>query len=105
MSEKASKGTWVRIKNTVLKVGERAPQVPEETKAVPLDMWINGFLDNDEANIGDKVSITSLAGLNHEGTMVEIMPVYKVDYGKPQPELLTIGPELRAILKEGRNNG
>ena len=105
MTEKAAKGDWVRIKNTVLKVGERAPQVPEETKAVPLEMWINGFLVEKEAKVGDQVNITSLAGLNHQGQLTELMPIYEVNYGRPQPELLTIGPELRAILKEVVKNG
>lgn len=103
MSNQATKGTWVRIHNTVLKVGERAPQIPEETKAVPLEMWINGFLNNDSAKIGDQISITTLAGLTREGVMVEVMPAHRVDYGQPQPELLTIGQELRAILREGAN--
>lgn len=105
MSEKAYKGAWVRIKNTVLNVGERAPQIPEETKAVPLEMWMNGFLDDDEAETGRQVTITSLAGLKREGTLVEIMPRHNVDYGQVQPELLTIGSELRALLQEGKNNG
>lgn len=104
MTTTANKGDWVRIKNTVLKVGERAPQTPEETKAVPLEMWINGFLADQSAEIGRTVTVTSLAGLSHEGTLTEIMPVYKVDYGQPQPELLTIGPELRAILREVRES-
>lgn len=105
MTKTAKKGDWVRIHNTVLQVGERAPQVPEETKKVPLEMWINGFLVNDGAKVGDQVTIKSLAEIKHEGTMVDVQPVYRVDYGQPQPELLTIGPELRAILKEVRKNG
>lgn len=105
MTEMAKKGQWVRIQNTVLKVGERAPQIPEETRAVPLEMWINGFLKNDSAKIGDTVKINSLIDLEHEGALVEIGPGYDIDYGRPQPELLAIGPELRAILKEARKNG
>ncbi len=105
MTETAKKGQWVRIKNTILQVGERAPQVPEETRAVPLEMWINGFLVNDGAQLGDTVKINSLADMIHEGTLVEIGPGYDIDYGRPQPELLAIGPELRAILKEARKNG
>lgn len=100
MADVAKKGDWVRIKNTVLKVGERAPQVPEVTRGVPLVMWTNGFLQEAEAKIGEQVSITSLAERTLKGELVEIMPGYNVDYGRPQPELLAIGPELRAVLKE-----
>jgi hypothetical protein len=103
MSKNAKKGDWVRIKNTVLSVGERASNLPEETKKVPLDMWANGFLVEAEAKIGDKVTITTLAERQLQGVMVEIMPLYEVNYGVPQPELLSIGPELRAVLKEGHN--
>lgn len=104
MTDVAKKGDWVRLKNTILKVGERAPQIPDVTKKVPLEMWVNGFLRDDAAKIGDKASITSLAGRVLTGTLVEILPGYKVDYGRPQPELLAIGPELRAILSgEGKN--
>lgn len=103
MADVAKKGDWVRVKNTVLKVGERAPQIPDVTKKVPLEMFINGFLQEDQAKVGDQVRITSLAERTLSGTLVEIMPGYKVDYGRPQPELLAIGPELRAILKESEN--
>lgn len=105
MTTVARKGDWVRIKNTILKVGERAPQVPEETRAVPLDMWVNGFLVNDQAAVGDQVAVTTLAELRREGTLTDIKPVYRVDYGQTQPELLAIGPELRALLREVRKNG
>lgn len=100
MTDVAKKGDWVRLKNTILKVGERAPQIPDVTKKVPLEMWVNGFLQNDKAKIGDQANITSLAGRTLAGTLVEIHPGYNVDYGRPQPELLAIGPELRALLKE-----
>lgn len=103
MKNSASKGDWVRIKNTVLPVGERAANLPEETKKVPLDMWANGFLVGSEAKIGDEVTIKTLADRQLKGVMVEIMPLYNVNYGMPQPELMQIGPELRAILKEGHN--
>ena len=36
---KAKAGDFVRIHNIVLKVGERADNLPEDTKKVPLEMW------------------------------------------------------------------
>jgi hypothetical protein len=105
MTEVAKMGDWVRVKNTILKVGERAPQVPDATKQVPLEMWTNGFMQNSEAKIGDAVEITTLAERTLAGTLVEVMPGYKVDYGQPQPELLAIGREIRAVLEEVTKNG
>ncbi len=35
---------WVIIHNIVLTPEERAPQVPEDTKKVSLEMWVKGFI-------------------------------------------------------------
>lgn len=100
MTDIAKKGDWVRVHNTVLTLGERAPQVPDETKAVPLEMWVNGFLLEDEARIGQQATVQTLAGREIKGELTAIRPVYQVDYGEPQAELLRIGQELRALLRE-----
>ena len=34
------KGTWLLIHRNILEPGERAPQVPDDTKEVLLEMWI-----------------------------------------------------------------
>ena len=39
----AKKGDWVRIHNIVLEVGERAPNIPEDTQEIPLELWDKGF--------------------------------------------------------------
>ncbi len=44
---KAKKGDWVKIHSIVLQPEERAPQVPEDTKKVPLETWVKGFLLDD----------------------------------------------------------
>ena len=46
------KGEWVRIHKVILEPSERAPQVPDDTKECPLEMWTKGFLTAD-AEIGD----------------------------------------------------
>jgi hypothetical protein len=102
----AKSGDWVRIGGVVLPAGERAPQVPPETQAVPLLMMMNGFLQNDEAAIGDTVRITTLAERTVEGELLEKNPRYRHDFGDPQPELLTVGPKLRKLLKgNGKSEG
>ena len=50
------KGEWVRIHKIILQPSERAPQVPEDTKKVPLEMWDKGYLQED-ANMGDEVKV------------------------------------------------
>ena len=36
----AKKGDWVLTHTIVLTPAERAPQVPEDTHKVPLEMWV-----------------------------------------------------------------
>jgi len=99
MQETAKKGQWVKIHNILLKAGERSPRVPDDTKKVPLEMWLNGFLKDTEANIGETVTIESFIGRQVEGTLLEIEPAYEHSFGKPINELLTIGPKVRKILE------
>jgi len=98
--EMVKKGTWVRIHKIVLKPSERAPQVPEDTKRVPLEMWVKGFLLQD-AELGDEVSIETVTGRTETGTLVEVNPYYEHDFGKCVPELLAIDKQVREILFGG----
>lgn len=95
----AKKGDWVRIHNTVLEVGQRATNIPEDTQNVPLEMWDKGFLMDDSAKIGDKVTVETYIGRTIEGTLLEVNPYYKHDFGKSVPELLYIGRQAREILE------
>jgi hypothetical protein len=98
----ARKGDWVRIHNIVLKVGERASNIPEETQNVPLEMWDKGFLLDESAKIGDKVKVETYIGRIIEGNLLEVNPYYKHDFGKCVPELLYIGRQARELLaKDG----
>ncbi|MCG4586594.1 2-amino-4-ketopentanoate thiolase, partial [Anaerosalibacter bizertensis] len=63
----AKKGDWVRIHNIVLNPEDRSPNLPEDTKKVPLEMWDKGFLLNEGANIGDMVEVESYIGRKVEG--------------------------------------
>jgi hypothetical protein len=98
MAELIAKGTWVEIHCIVLPVGERAAQVPEETKRVPLEMRVKGFLVAPAA-LGDDAEIVTRAGRCLRGTLTEVNPAYDHSFGPPVPELSTIGDEVRAILR------
>lgn len=98
--ETARRGDWVQIHRIVLAAGERAPQVPPDTQARPLEMWVKGHLAVESAALGDQVQVTTLAGRREEGRLVAVLPAYGHDFGEPVPELLGIGRELRAILAE-----
>lgn len=96
---KIGKETWVEIHDIVLKPEERTGNLPEETKKVPLEMRLKGFL-LEEAELGDRVKIRTVTGRIVEGTLLKENPVYEHGYGEAFiPELLTIGQNLRAMLE------
>lgn len=96
----AKRGDWVRIHNIVLEVGQRATNIPEETQNVPLEMWDKGFLLEDSADLGDKVKVETYIGRVVEGTLIEVNPYYKHDFGKCVPELLYIGRQAKELLSK-----
>lgn len=92
------KGEWVQIHDIVLKPEERSPHLPEDTKKVPLEMWVKGFLNND-ADLGDMVEITTITGRKVKGTLVDVNPIFKYGFGETfVPEVLKIGIDLRKIV-------
>ncbi len=94
------KGTWVLIHRNILEPAERAPQVPEDTKKVPLEMWIKGYLQ-DDAEIGVEVEVITRTGRKETGTLLEAEPYYKHDYGRFVPELQVISEQVREITFGG----
>lgn len=94
------KGEWVRIHKIILTPAERAPQVPDDTRAVPLELWVKGFLQAD-AEIGDQVEIETVTGRMETGKLIEVNPYYTHDFGKFIPELLQIDKQTREILFGG----
>ena len=94
------KGEWVIIHRNILSPAERAPQVPDDTKKVPLEMWVKGYTNHD-ANIGEEVELTTLTGRIEKGTLLEANPYYKYDFGTFVPELLRINAQVRELLFGG----
>ena len=97
---KASKGDWVRIQNTVLQPHERAPQVPEDTKATPLKMWVKGFAQT-EGMIGDVIEVETITGRRVSGMLQEIKPTFRHSFGECVPEILQIGIGAKKVLFGG----
>jgi hypothetical protein len=95
---RAEPGDWVQIASTVLEPGKRSPQVPPDTQAVPLEMRLKGFATS-SASLGEEIVIRTVTGRVEKGILVSINPGYPHGFGRPVPELLTIGQELRRILR------
>lgn len=94
------KGDWIKVHNIVFSPSERAPQVPDDTKKVPLELWVKGFASVDGV-IGDLVEVETITGRKVSGKVVEINPAYAHSFGNNIPELLKIGIDLRKILFGG----
>jgi 2-amino-4-ketopentanoate thiolase alpha subunit len=92
-------GTWVEIHRIVLPPGARASHVPDDTKRVPLEMRVKGFLTAPVA-LGAEAEIVTPAGRRLEGTLTAAQPAYGHGFGPPIPELATVGAEVRARLRE-----
>lgn len=99
----AKKGDWVQIHQILLKPGERAPQVPEDTKKVPLELWVKGIVQED-AKIGSMVEIITTTGRRVKGELTAVNPKYMHDYGDFVPELLKVDMQLKEILFGGDDN-
>ncbi len=98
MPKRLAKGTWVEIHTVVLPAGARAPQVPEDTARVALEMRAKGFLA-EAAETGAEAEVLTAAGRCLRGTVVAADPPYDHGFGAPLPELMEIGGEVRAILR------
>ena len=100
MTELIGKGVWVEIHTIVLEPGERAPQVPDDTAKVPLEMRVKGFLA-EPAAIGEQAEIiTAAGGRRLRGRLSAVNPAYLHGFGPPVAELSTIGRDLRGLLAE-----
>lgn len=88
----APAGAWVEIQRIVLTPSQRAQGLPPETAATPLVEWVDGFLTHPAA-LGDQVSIRSLIGRTHQGTLSRINPGYNHSFGDTVAEILTIGTD------------
>lgn len=96
----AKKGDWVRIHSVVLKAEERTAKIPEDTQKCDLEMWTKGELQED-AEIGDVVTVKTASNRLEKGTLIEVGPYYTHSYGTFVPEIIEIDKQLREIMFGG----
>jgi hypothetical protein len=81
---------------------ERASNLPSDTRSVPYEGWIKGFLVDEKATKGDEVRVETFIGREYSGTLSAVNPVYDHNFGAPPKEILTIGKEAKQQLKKMR---
>lgn len=92
---KVKKGTWVEIEQLILSPEERAPGIPEDTRATPLLLRVHGFLGED-ACIGESVRVKTIIGRLLGGKLRSTDTAYTHSFGNTVQELLNIGTEAEA---------
>jgi hypothetical protein len=102
----AAAGEWAEVGLVLLEPGERAPAISADTARLPLEARVRGFLVHD-AEVGERAAVTTVLGRRVEGTLLEVLPPARHTFGRPVPELLPVGRELRERLRaaEDRSNG
>ena len=82
----------------LLPAGERAAGVPEDTAALPLEMWVKGELLAESAHTGESVRVRTAIGREVEGTLTNCNPDYRHDFGSYVPELAQVHRQVVDIL-------
>jgi hypothetical protein len=90
-------GELVEISWIAIAANERAANIPDSTRQVPLLARVKGFA-LERGEVGQEIDILTLAGRKIRGTLLAVSPRHSHGFGEPQPELLRIGSELRREL-------
>lgn len=98
----AKKGEWVRVHRNVLEAEGRTGSLPEDTRSVPLEMWVKGHLTAD-CELGETAEIRTRVGRIETGTLIEVNPQFEINFGDFVPEVLEIDDRLRAALFGGED--
>lgn len=103
-TEQAQAGDWVQIHRIVLRPEQRPANLPEETRAVPLEMRIKGWMITETATLGDAVTIRTAIGRDMSGRLIAVNPAYGHDFGQAVPELLAAGDDLVALMRDAKES-
>ena len=96
------KGTYVRIRKTLLKPEERSSNLPNDTKNVPFKMWVKGYLQ-EESELFDIGTVKTLTGRFETGRIKEVNPPYKHSYGDFVPEVMVLSDVIRKDMYGEQN--
>jgi 2-amino-4-ketopentanoate thiolase alpha subunit len=106
MSDEArcTAGEWVEVERVLLEPADRSANLPPETAEKPMLVWVTGFAAG-EAEVGGEVTVETMTGRRVTGRLSAINPGYFHTFGRPIPELVGVGRDLRAQLAAYRDGG
>ena len=90
-------GDWVEVRYVLLEPSDRAANLPADTAAQPLLVWIKGFART-AGSLGDEIEVETTTGRTVTGVLTDVNPGYTHTFGRPAPELVSVGRDLRARL-------
>jgi hypothetical protein len=96
------KGSFVRIRQTLLKPEDRSKNIPEDTRNVPYKMWVKGYLQ-EAADLFDMVTVKTVTGRYVKGRLKEANPPYKHTYGDFVPEILCLRETILSDVRGEEN--
>jgi hypothetical protein len=102
--EHARPGDWVEVECILLQPADRSANLPPDTAAQPLRMWVKGFAQA-EGSLGGEMTVVTMTGRRVSGALSAVNPGYFHTFGDPIPELVHVGRDLRARLAEYRASG
>ncbi len=103
-SVRCTVGQWVEVERVLLEPADRSAALPAETAARPMLVWVAGFAQ-DEAELGQDVTVETMTGRTVTGQLSAINPGYHHTFGNPLPELVGVGRDLRARITAYRQAG
>ena len=74
------KNAFVQIYKTILRPNERAKNIPNDTRSIPMEMRVKGFLLT-RAKVGDIVQIQTATGRIEEGILLVVEPYFTHNFG------------------------
>ena len=95
--ERCVAGQWVEVERVLLEPSDRAENLPDDTAAEPLRVWVKGFACA-EAAVGEECEIETMTGRTLRGQLTAVNPGYTHTFGSPPPGIASIGRDLRARL-------
>ena len=97
------RGELVPIETVVLPIGERAPQVPDDTKKTPLRAFTKGFLQEESATRGGRVTVRTMSDRLVKGTVSDL-PVSPIHtFGDSVPELTAVHRQVFELMFGGES--
>lgn len=103
-AERCNAGEWVEVERVLLEPAERSSNLPADTAALPLLVWVKGFA-RAEAALGEELTVETMTGREVRGRLSAVLPGYFHTFGQPIAELTHVGPDLRARLDAYREGG